>query len=56
MSYNYDEQRASLFTTESGQVMFIAIRDNVTRILLVAGNLQFGSIVLPRLACPAIRG
>lgn len=39
MSYKYIEQKAGLFT-ESGQVMYVAIRDNVTRLLAAAGAVR----------------
>jgi len=36
MAYNYQTQRANLFT-ESGQVMFLAIRDKAKALLKTAG-------------------
>lgn len=44
MSYNYADQRPSLFT-ESGQVMFLAIRDNAKRLLSLAGAFTCGQVI-----------
>ena len=39
MSYNYKTQRSNLFT-EKGQLLFLAIRDNVNQLLEKAGAVR----------------
>ncbi len=44
MSYNYAEQRSNIFT-ESGQIMFLKVRDNAQRLLSAAGAVSLGALV-----------
>lgn len=39
MSYSYQTNRAEVFT-ETGQVMFLKIRDNAKRLLAISGAVQ----------------
>lgn len=44
MSYNYSEQRKELFT-ESGQILFLRIRDKVQELLLLAGAFRMQEVL-----------
>lgn len=44
MSYNYATQKPAIFT-ESGQVMFLAIRDNAQKLLKLAGAVRLQELI-----------